>query len=461
MASSRNRMIFVYAIGQFGWSLASYGVLNMLAYFYMPLTAENGEILFPPFVFQGSLLAGLTVIGLIGASGRLFDAFTDPVVANWSDRTRSRFGRRRIFLLGSALPLAFFSVAVFHPPFGDSFPGNTVWLAITVALFYLSLTLYVVPYNALIAELGQTAKERLTIATAISVTWALGFAMGSQVYLLQEILEKSLEPVVAFQRSILIFSSIAAVAMLVPALLLNEHKFTRSDYSSENAAIGKEHPPSSAGVRLSFSRVWANRDFRWFALSDFLYWLSLTFIQMGVAYYVVDLMGKEKSYASAFMILVFGLSFLCYVPVNFAASRWGKRRVVMGAFLLFGAAFTLTALLGIGGISPALLILPLQILAAVSLAIFGILPNAIVGDLADAHSRRAGESLAGMYFGVRMLVMKAGTSAAALLFPTFLLWENGGIRASAVAALVFCLAGFAAFSRYKEPADNQGIPQDS
>ena len=205
MPHSRTRMIAVYAVGQFGWSLASYGVLNLLAYFYMPLTEQDGQVLFPSFIFQGSVLAGLTIIGLIGAGGRLFDAITDPIIANWSDRSKSRFGRRRVFLLFSALPLAFFSAAVFYPPFANIGSGNVIWLGLSVTLFYLFLTLYVVPYNALIAELGRTAKERLNIATAISVTWALGFAVGSQIYLLQNVLEAQMEPAAAFQRSILLF----------------------------------------------------------------------------------------------------------------------------------------------------------------------------------------------------------------------------------------------------------------
>ncbi|MBI1191953.1 MAG: MFS transporter [Bacteroidetes bacterium] len=488
---SRNRMIAIYATGQFGWSLASYGVLNLLAYFYMPLQEAGVDgaastRLFPAFLFQGSVLAGLTVIGLIGFGGRIFDAITDPMVAHWSDGSKSRFGRRRVFLLMAALPFAFFSAAVFFPPFGPAFAANTGWLLVCITLFYFFMTLYVVPYNALIAELGQTARERLHLATAISVTWALGFASGAQIYVLQDVFEgQGMDSLAAFQRSLLLFSGIAAAAMLVPALFLDEHRYTKRSEGSQagqaeglamGQAVGQAEgsagtPPlatqgvgagptsngHSGNVRAAFRQVWSNRNFRWFALSDFLYWLALTFIQMGVAYYVVALMGRDKSYASAFMLLVFVLSFVCYVPVNLAAQRWGKRNVLLGAFLCFGGAFALTASLQTGSAFSGVAILLLQGMAAVALAAFGILPNAIVGDLADTHSQRAGESLAGMYFAVRTLIMKLGTSAAMLIFPTFLLWETGGIRASALAALIFCLAGFLAFRQYKETADGEAV----
>jgi len=468
-------MMAIYATGQFGWSLASYGVLNLLAYFFMPLREAGEEgaasvALFPPFVFQGSILAGLTVIGLIGFGGRIFDAITDPLVAHWSDRSRSRLGRRRVFLLVGALPFAFFSAAVFFPPFGDAFEANTGWLVLSMTLFYFFMTLYVVPYNALMAELGHSARERLHLATATSVTWALGFAVGSQVYVLQGVFEQQgLTALAAFQRSLLLFTGIAALAMLVPALFLDEHRYTRrpgytpgaSDEGLHNAGGAlrpeREAAATDPGVYTALRKVWSNRNFRWFALSDFLYWLALTFIQMGVAYYVVTLMGRDKSYASAFMLLVFVLSFVCYVPVNLAAQRWGKRRVLLAAFLAFGGAFALTASLAPGAAYAGPAIVLLQGMAAVALAAFGILPNAIVGDLADAHSRQAGESMAGMYFAVRTLIMKLGTSAAMLIFPTFLLWDAAGIRASAVAALVFCLAGFLAFQRFRETADAQDV----
>jgi len=475
--ASKNRMIAIYATGQFGWSLASYGVLNLLAYFYMPLQETGAEgaastALFPAFLFQGSVLAGLTVIGLIGFGGRIFDAITDPLVAHWSDGSKSRLGRRRVFLLMAALPFAVFSAAVFFPPFGQDFAANSGWLVVCITLFYFFMTMYVVPYNALIAELGQSARERLHLATAISVTWALGFACGAQIYVLQDLFEqKGMDSLAAFQRSLLLFTAIATAAMLVPAIFLDENRYAQRGAGTQakntgelpgaTKAVGPEIDAArdSGNVRAALRKVWSNQNFRWFALSDFLYWLALTFIQMGVAYYVVTLMGRDKSYASAFMLLVFVLSFVFYVPVNLAAQRWGKRNVLLGAFLFFGGAFALTASLQTGSAFSGVAILLLQGMAAVALAAFGILPNAIVGDLADAHSRRAGESLAGMYFAVRTLIMKLGTSAAMLIFPTFLLWETGGVRASAIAALIFCLAGFLAFRQYREPTEFQSVEE--
>ena len=64
--------------------------------------------------------------------------------------------------------------------------------------------------------------------------------------------------------------------------------------------------------------VFANRNFRIFTIADLLYWLSLTFIQACISYYVTILMGLEKGQASVFMTISFFASFALYIPVNYA-----------------------------------------------------------------------------------------------------------------------------------------------
>jgi len=104
----------IYALGQLGWSLCAYAATNLITYFYLP--PEMGETtIFPSYVFQGALLGFVTVIGLLTLSGRVFDAITDPLIANWSDRWKRSPGRRTPFLKFGAIPFALFSVLIFVP----------------------------------------------------------------------------------------------------------------------------------------------------------------------------------------------------------------------------------------------------------------------------------------------------------------------------------------------------------
>ena len=107
-----NRVLWLFAIGQLGWSMLSGIVVNWLVFFYQPAeeTIAKGQTI---FFQQGRVLLGLTIIGVISALGRIFDAVTDPLVGSWSDRCCSRDGRRIPFMRAIAVPFGLITVAVF------------------------------------------------------------------------------------------------------------------------------------------------------------------------------------------------------------------------------------------------------------------------------------------------------------------------------------------------------------
>ena len=161
--------MWLFAAGQFGWSLLSGLISNWLVYFYQPDEASiaQGQTLFIP---QGLVVFGIfTVIGGITAFGRLFDAFTDPCIASLSDRCTSKKGRRIPFLKWASLPLAVSTVLVFWSPVNRNSVVNAVFLFVMVIMYYLSITAYCTPYNALLPELGHNQQERLNISTVIYI----------------------------------------------------------------------------------------------------------------------------------------------------------------------------------------------------------------------------------------------------------------------------------------------------
>lgn len=179
--------LIIYALGQFGWALASFSAINLLLYFYMP--PEDGQTaVFPPYIFQGAILGIATVIGLINFGGRIFDGITDPLIANWSDKATNKFGKRRKFMAIAVLPLSAFSFLIFYPLTEGVSTLNMVWLAGTIFTFYFFLTLYVVPYTALISELGHHPKDRMLISTLISVAFALALVVGNGAYAIPNLL---------------------------------------------------------------------------------------------------------------------------------------------------------------------------------------------------------------------------------------------------------------------------------
>jgi len=429
-----------FAIGQFGWSLATFCVFNQLAYFYLP--PETGTTNFPTFIYQGSILGVLTVIGLISFGGRVLDAITDPWIANLSDRSSSKLGKRRLFMLLGAFPLALCSYLVFYP-ISDSTQLNSIWLGGTIVLFYIAFTIYSVPYAALFSELSHNPKDRMQLSTMISVTWAIGFFVGNIIFVLQSHFESTMSPTAAFQQSVLLFSVVSFIAMLVPVLFVKEQKYCKQ-------AVSK------LSIKDSMAQVMKNANFRNFAISDMIYWLALTIIQSGIVYYVTVLLQYDKAFTTYFMGGSFILSIVVfYALVNWGVKRFGKKRVMSFGFLIFGATFLLGALLGNPVLPKMAQLVIMGVMAAIPLAIFGIVPNAVLADIVYVHERKTRKQLAGMFFAVRTVMMKFGIALGSLLFPSFLLLGRSvdndfGIRFSGFAALTFCVLGFILFQRYRD-----------
>lgn len=429
----------IYALGQLGWSLASFGAANLLVYFYMP-PESNEEVIFPAFIYQGAILGIVTLIGLVGFGGRLFDAITDPWIAAWSDSRPRTGGKRKRLLRMAAVPFAVFSFLVFFPPVAEVSVFNTVWLVVVVFIYYLFFTLYLVPYNALISELGHHEPDRMRISTMISIAWALGFVIGGMAYGIQGYFEQFTDSVSAFQWTIAMFSSVALTLMLIPAFFLDEET-----YALQNEG---EATPTREALRSVIS----NRGFRIFVGSDLLYWLALTFIQQGVSYYVTALFDLPTEQSSAFLAISFVASFVLYYPVNVGVKKWGKRNLLLSAFLVFCLVFAITALLPALPIDKSILFYGIAILSAYPLATFGIVPNALIADFVHEHEAKTGKQQAGMFYAVRYFMMKIGITLSVLLFPSFLLLgksasEPTGVIASAWAACIFCLLGFLIYRR--------------
>ncbi len=164
------KQMWIFAVGQLGWSILG-GIINAwLVTFYLPTNEDAVQ-----FIPSGLVIFGvLTVLGLITAISRVFDAVTDPLIASMSDRSRNKRGRRIPFMQISAVPFALVTILLFCAPVNAISGWNIAWIFIFIILFYLFMTMYCTPYNALISEFGKTQEDRMYISTAISLTFFVG-----------------------------------------------------------------------------------------------------------------------------------------------------------------------------------------------------------------------------------------------------------------------------------------------
>ena len=95
------------------------------------------------------LLIAPAVMGAIYSLSRIWDAVSDPLVGYLSDRTQTRLGRRRTWMLASCIPIGAGFYMVFSPPVDLSSTGLMVWMGVAVIGFYSAMTLFYVPHLSL------------------------------------------------------------------------------------------------------------------------------------------------------------------------------------------------------------------------------------------------------------------------------------------------------------------------
>ena len=116
-------------------------------------------------------------VGIALAAGLFFNAVFDPLIGSWSDRTRSRWGRRHPFMVASILPAAVLFWAVFNPPSIGEF-GQLVWLGVTNTLLLAAMTLYHTPHLALGGELSDDYLERSSVMAYNTFFLWIGDTLG-------------------------------------------------------------------------------------------------------------------------------------------------------------------------------------------------------------------------------------------------------------------------------------------
>ncbi len=432
------RVLRNFAIGQLGWSMLSGIVSNWLLYFYMP-SEETIAAGMPLFITQGIVFVGMTVIGLITAFCRLVDGFIDPFIASKSDSLTHPLGRRIPFMRWFAIPFGVMTVVVFTVPGLGGELFNDIALFVCLVAFYVSLSLYCTPFNALIPELGRTQELRVNLSTYISVTFFVGTAVAYLVPTIAGFMQGALGIANAYRVTIAILAVIAIACMLLPAFTIDENTYAETE-------------PSTTPMGASVIKTFKNKEFQVFEISDILYWIGLTMFQTGLPFYVTSLMGLDSSMNFVLFAGMTVISLVFYAPVNMMAKRLGKKKLVTFAFFFFCVAFATTSICGQFGIPPIAWGGLIAVLAAIPMAILGILPQAVLADIAECDAIESGENREGMFYAARTFSMTLGQSIAMILFSSIATLGSGGFgyRVTAMVATAFCLLGGVVFMRYRE-----------
>ena len=366
--------------------------------------------LYVPAFYSENLGLSLAAVGTLLALSRLTDVVTDPAIGIASDRWRTRFGRRKPWMVAGT-PLMILSLWMLFVP--DSPTAVAVWstvggtgvsnlyLFVWISALYLSFTLVDLPYRAWGAELSPDYDERSRVTgwreafgyggTMMSLIIPLAIAFG----LAQPGAENAL------------YGVAVAVLVLMPLLTAPAIVFVR-----EPPIRGSRTPHVTwlRGLRI----VWRNGPFRRLVI-------CLTFFATGISmtaamsFFFVRRVMEEPFDTYAIFVLAYYVSSTVAIPAWFAISkRIGKHRtVVLGiAWLSLWSSFI--PLLGPDDFAIFFVVMLLKG-SAIGALVF--LPTSMVADIVDLDTLRTRQQRTGLYFSLWGMVNKGG-AALGIFFAT-------------------------------------------
>jgi len=346
-----------------------------------------------PRFYSDVVGVSVTTLGMIVLAGRAIDAFTDPFIGWASDRTHTRFGKRRPWIAVAAPLLALTVLALYLPPEGSE-ALRTAWCAVSVTLFFLFLTGLVVPYRALGPELVRDFDDRNTVFSVREGLFVIGSAVAMAAPpLLAQLMEKSSE-----RARFAVFAAIAAPLLLAAAAACVVFVREPPRELAEKARRVTSEPRASRGIRKSpFAVLLAAYTIA--ALGNNLPGALAT-------YYATYVLGIENV---GFYLVAFLAAGLLALPLwNLAARRFGKKRAWLAALAVNTVPFACVFPLGRGDTALFATLVVLSGLGAI--ATVALAPS-MQADAIDHDELVSGQRRDGQLIGLWMIAEKLAAAA--------------------------------------------------
>lgn len=374
-----------YATGNVGLQMLVAAMNFLLMIFYTDVA------LVPPAIAGAALLVG-----------KVWDTVNDPLFGWMTDRTRSRHGRHRVYLIYGAAPLALAAAAVWMVPPGLSPIAAFVWIAISYTVFDTLMTLVQLPYQAMAANLTRDYDERTSLTAFASLGALLGFFAGS--VLMPVLVRAAPDARTGYALAGACFGLAAGCAVAVVAWRVREPTLAHP--------APAEARPTWEAVRATLRAALRNRPFLALVSAVGLVRLGLTLVQAALAYFVVYQLQGDKGDLPRMMAVLLGVVGLSLYFWKRVVDRWEKNRAYILGLLLCSAG--LVALGSMGPGQPGM-VTAILALVGIGMGAHWIVPFAMVPDTIDHGHMQAGERQTGMYYGLYGLVDKLARTLGTVL----------------------------------------------
>jgi GPH family glycoside/pentoside/hexuronide:cation symporter len=338
--------------------------------------------------------------------GRIWDAFYDPVIGYISDRTATKMGRRRPFMLGGAIPLLIAMIIMFTNP--ALVIGSGISQA---ALFAYALIVYVIlctaystvniPYYSWAPELTSDYHERTSLNGYRSGFAFLGSLLGLGAAL--PIVALCQDKSAGFVLMGLIFGGVMVVVILTTVFTIKEPASLK--------------PAKSLDFWKTYLSVFKNRPYVLILLTYIINFTGITIISGIAIYYFKYILGAEGMTTYA-MLIMLGTS-MFFIPISVVISKKTGKKFVYGAACIIMAA-SLMVLFFFGHTQGMNFTLVMMFFLGIGLGFTYVPPYAIVADAIEYDYLRTGERREGAFFGIWTWGLKIGQALAVFLMGVIL-----------------------------------------
>jgi GPH family glycoside/pentoside/hexuronide:cation symporter len=368
---------FIYGAGDTGFSLTS-TILG--AYFAIFLTDVVG------------LAPGIAAAAIF--IGRSWDYINDPLIGHISDRTRSRWGRRRPYLLFGAIPFGLaFTLLWWKPPI-ESSVGLAAYYALAYLLFDTAATFAYMPYFALTPELTEDYDERTALTSYRMFFSILG---GLIAFTIPLMIIGSFRP--ENSSRVTLMGGIFALASVLPLWLTFFGTREREHH------MQMERP----SLRQSIKAAVKNRPFIFGAGIFLLTWVGVTILE-GTLLFFLKYVVERESQSDLIMATIFITAIFALPLWEYISRRWNKQRAYIAGIGFW--AVVQVVLITLTPASPLSFLITLSVFAGIGVGAAHVLPWSIIPDAIEWDELHTGERHEGMFYSLVTLLQKVASSIA-------------------------------------------------
>lgn len=335
------------------------------------------------------------------AAGRVWDAINDPLFGLFSDRIKSRFGRRRVLVLLGAVPLGLLFILMWLVPPLNAL-GMTVYYALTFICFDTAYTAVHVGFNALTPELTPDYDERSSL-NGFRMVYGLGGSLGSII------LATVLSGIITENRAFFatLGMSLGLFCIIPPLVVFAVTRDYRTDEETE--AI-----PTFEAMKATVT----NRPFQKVIGLYLLSWTTVSIVSAVLIYFANYYLGVPDQ--ATYIVLTAQVAGLLFIPVSvWLARRYDKRwafLIGMGCWAVLATLFYFLRPDQIG------LVYAIAALSGLGIATSYVIPWAMIPDIIEHDEMKTGQRRGGSYYAFISFFQKLGTGLA--------LWLMGQVLAA-------------------------------